>query len=232
MKIKAIFFDLDDTLLDHSFAELQAQKEIFRLYKPIFNGVSFENYHETYVKHNSKLWELITQEKITKTYLRLHRIKDTLEELNLNSEKSMEISDNYIEIYSRNFSLSEGTVEILEHFKNQFPLGIITNGFGEIQVQKLEKTGLKKYFQTVICSENVGKMKPHPLIFETATKSLNILPNEAIYVGDNYNADIIGGKNFGMQTVFYNPKGKIIENSVADLEIANFSELKKFFGSN
>lgn len=225
MKLKAVFFDLDNTLLDHSKTEMEAKKEIYKMYRKIFKDVTFEDFHEAYVKHNNRLWDLLTEEKITKEYLRLHRVKDSLEELNLNSEKSLEISCKYIEIYSQGFHLIEGAIEVLEELKNEFQLGIITNGFDEVQKIKLEKTGLAKYFQSVVCSEDVGKMKPHPSIFDFAVKSLNSKTDESIYIGDNYLTDIVGGKDFGMKTVYLNPKNNVVKDSVADFEIKDIKEV-------
>lgn len=225
MKLTAVFFDLDNTLLDHSKTEMEAKREIYKMYREVFEDVSFEEFHDVYVKHNNRLWHLLTEEKITKDYLRLHRVKDSLEELNLNSEKSLEISYKYIEVYSQSFFMIDGAIEVLEEIKDKFPLGIITNGFVEVQKIKLEKTGLSKYFQSVVCSEDVGRMKPHPSIFDFAVKSLNSIAEESIYIGDNYLADIVGGRDFGMKTVYFNPHNNEVKDCVADFEIKDIKEV-------
>ncbi len=225
MKLKAVFFDLDNTLLDHSKTEMEAKREIYKMYREVFEDVTFEEFHDVYVKHNNKLWHLLTEEKITKDYLRLHRVKDSLEELNLNSEKSLEISYKYIEVYSQGFHMIDGALEVLEEVKEKFPLGIITNGFAEVQKIKLEKTGLAKYFQSIVCSEDVGRMKPHPSIFDFAVKSLNSTAEESIYIGDNYLADIVGGRDFGMKTVYFNYHNNELKDCVADFEIKDIKEI-------
>ena len=89
--------------------------------------------------------------------------------------------------------LIDGAKELLEGFKNKYPLGIISNGFPLTQ-DKSRKSNVKHYFNWFIYSEAVGKSKPHRKIFEYALGQAKVSKEETIFIGDDFEADIIGAK--------------------------------------
>ena len=109
----------------------------------------------------------------------------------------------------------EGAVSLLEALQGKVKLGIITNGFTELQQVRLELTGLKKYFDFIVISEEVGHAKPHPVIFDHA---LSIMGHperhQVLMVGDNPDSDILGGINAGFHTCWFN-----VDNRVAPAHI-------------
>ena len=84
-------------------------------------------------------------------------------------------------------------------------LGIITNGFTELQAIRLERTGMTDYFEHVIISEEVGIAKPDVGIFSHALEKMgNPCKSKVLMVGDNPHSDILGGINFGIETCWLN----------------------------
>ena len=81
---------------------------------------------------------------------------------------------------------------------------LITNGFESVQFKKIQNSGLQDYFIEVITSEASNSLKPHKDIFEYALKNAKASVAESIMIGDNESADIQGGINMGMDTVFVN----------------------------
>jgi putative hydrolase of the HAD superfamily len=79
-------------------------------------------------------------------------------------------------------------------------LGVVSNSDGRVE-QALEAAGLRGYFDVVIDSALVGVEKPDPRIFHAALDALGVSPEEALYVGDLYEVDIIGARAAGMQAV-------------------------------
>lgn len=81
---------------------------------------------------------------------------------------------------------------------------IISNGFEEVQYNKLKKAGIKKYFTEIITSEGSNHTKPQKEIFYYAINKAGASLKESIMIGDNLEADIQGAINAGMDSVFVN----------------------------
>jgi putative hydrolase of the HAD superfamily len=81
---------------------------------------------------------------------------------------------------------------------------LITNGFESVQFKKIKNSGIADYFIEVITSEASNSLKPQKEIFEYALKNAKASVDESIMIGDNESADIQGGINMGMDTIFVN----------------------------
>jgi HAD superfamily hydrolase (TIGR01549 family) len=122
--------------------------------------------------------------------------------------------------------------EVLESLRtHKIRTGIITNSSEPMWMRdiELDSFGLLRYFpECRIASADVGFLKPHPKIFETALSCLNITPDQGIFVGDNYETDILGAKEIDMRAVLR--LGTTIANQVEgavkpDGIISDLSEL-------
>jgi putative hydrolase of the HAD superfamily len=85
-------------------------------------------------------------------------------------------------------------------------LGIVSNSDGRVD-QALSAAGLREYFDVVIDSSVFGAEKPDPAIFLAALAALDVAPEEALYVGDLYDVDVIGARAAGMDAVLLTPGG-------------------------
>ncbi|MGC8803499.1 MAG: HAD family hydrolase, partial [Bacteroidales bacterium] len=85
--------------------------------------------------------------------------------------------------------------------------------------------GIRHFFERIITSDSVGYRKPHTRIFEYAITSANARKTESLMIGDNWDIDILGAKEFGMDQVYFNPN-HIEHNEKATFEIYQFDELK------
>lgn len=221
--IKHIFFDLDHTLWDFDKNSEKAFKQIFKEQQI---SVDFNKFIKIYLPINAEYWKLFRQGEVSKEELRFGRLKDTFNKFNYQVSDNFinKISNNYLEYLPVYNSLIEGAVELLEYLKRNYSLHIITNGFKEVQNQKLEKSNIKKYFQVVVTSECVGVKKPNPEIFEFALKEVKAKPEECVMIGDSYETDIIGAFNSGILPIHFNIhknnslKGIISIDSLVDLK--------------
>ena len=217
MKIKHIFFDLDHTLWDFEKNSALAFQQIFKEQQIELN---FEEFLEVYKPINFDYWRLYREEKISKEKLRYGRLKDTFDKLNytISDDLINIISVDYISYLPNYNYLFEGTLELLEYLKDNYHLHIITNGFEEVQDLKLEKSGIKKYFNQIITSESVGVKKPNPKVFEYALLKANAMKENSIMIGDSLEADVYGALDFGIDAIYFNPEEKL--NSL-DLKTVN-----------
>jgi putative hydrolase of the HAD superfamily len=85
-------------------------------------------------------------------------------------------------------------------------LGIVSNSDGRVD-QALTAAGLREYFEVVIDSSVFGTEKPDPAIFRAALEALDVAPEEALYVGDLYDIDVVGARAAGMDAVLLTSGG-------------------------
>jgi putative hydrolase of the HAD superfamily len=152
------------------------------------------------------LWDRYTKGFIKQEELRWKRVYLSLLDFKVANEPlAKEMSQAYLEILPNKKHLFPYTIEILEYLKQKdYKMHLITNGFESVQFKKIKNSGLADYFIEVITSEASNSLKPHTAIFEYALRNAKATVAESIMIGDNESADIQGGINIGMDTVFVN----------------------------
>lgn len=225
MKINHIFFDLDHTLWDFETNSDIAFKTIFKDHKVKIDIDKFLNYYRSI---NQNYWKLYRDEKVTKEDLRYGRLKDTFEiiKLKLDDDLINNLAVDYINVLPNSNLLFEGTHEILDYLQPNYQLHIITNGFNEVQYQKMDKSNLSKYFDKVITSEDAGVKKPNPIIFEYALNQAKASSKESIMIGDNWEADIMGAKNAGLDVIFCNFNKETVSSNIKS--VSCLADIKKY----
>ena len=203
------FFDLDDTLIDHKAAEEAAHRETHAAHAPLFGGVAFENWLTTYRRNNLSLWERYGRGEIDRPTLSRDRFRHPLRELDLDEARGEALGTFYLEEYARQWILVEGAEEILEHAAREGIVGILSNGFRELQHRKIARFSLERWVKHVVLSEDVGSMKPAREIFDAAWKAgANGASVRKVYVGDSFATDVVGAKNAGWFPVLFDRHGK------------------------
>ena len=226
---KYIFFDLDRTIWDFEANAKEAFQEIYVNYNLSGIFTDFDTFHATYRRHNAQLWEKFRNGKINKEDLKYVRFYLTLKEFGKDDvELAKKLGEDYVNISARKTHLFPDSHEVLSYLKKKYNLYIITNGFHEVQLKKIENSDLRKYFQKIITSETAGVQKPHEQIFRYALEQANAEIEEAIMVGDDIEGDIKGAKNIGLDQVFFNPNG-LTHYIETTFEIRSLIELKNIF---
>ena len=209
---KYIFIDLDDTIWDF---ERNAKSSLADVYETkclnrYFND--FEHFFDLYITNNAVLWKLYGEGKITKKELNLRRFKYPFSMVGVepDDEFVLQMGHDYLNLLPVKTALLPHALELLEHLSPRYPLTIVSNGFIEVQQRKMASSGIEQYFSHVVLSENVGALKPDKRIFEHALSLNGAQPHETIMIGDNFEADICGAQNAGIDTIYFNPKEKPI----------------------
>jgi putative hydrolase of the HAD superfamily len=198
--IKAVFFDIDDTLYDTSgFAKLARKaalnvmidaglplesEEAYNLLREIIN-----EHGSNYGKHFNVLTKRVFGE-----------------------EKPLLIALGMITYHNVKFALLRlfpQTTKTLIYLKEKgYQLGVISNGKTIKQWEKLIRLDLHHFFDEVITSEEAKFEKPDSRIFELAMKKMGCTANNSIMVGNKFNEDIVGALSSGMSAILVNSKLK------------------------
>ena len=116
--------------------------------------------------------------------------------------------------YSQNWCVPlPNAREILSNLKLNYRLAVISNSDGNIS-RLFDRLGLADLFETITDSGNVGVQKPHPEIFNAAMRSLDVRPEESVYVGDVYSIDYLGARSAGMNAIVFDPYGTYANNGI------------------
>jgi putative hydrolase of the HAD superfamily len=223
--IKHIFFDLDHTLWDFDKNSALTFEKIFDVHAL---NLTTSDFLEVYEPINLNYWKLYREEKIDKASLRYKRLKDSFDAVgfNVSDDIIIQLSEDYITYLTTFNHLFDGTVDLLEYLQTNYELHIITNGFEEAQQRKMDNSNISKYFKTITNSESAGVKKPNPIIFNHALQVSQAKPEDSIMIGDNYEADILGAIDVGLDVILFNYHDYNAESHIK--QVTQLVDLKKY----
>ena len=214
-KYTHLFFDLDNTLWDFDRNARLAMQDTVEELKLLNKIEDFDQFYAFYEGVNHQLWEAYRKQEIRKNELITKRFADTLSEFKMNGIDPVTMNNLYLGHMARQTSLVEGTMELLTTLKQRnLRLQIITNGFREVQLNKLKNSRLDHFFDHVFISEDLSFPKPDIRVFQHAIRSSNAKKEKSIMIGDNWETDIIGARNFGIDQVFFSKDRKNREHPI------------------
>ena len=204
MNYQWLLIDADDTLFDYEMAEADALMAAFADL-----GLALQPTHaEAYRQINAALWEAFERGEIAQKVLRLERFRRLFDAFGLGVNVEA-FSACYLERLGQAGHLLPGAAALLEALSGKIGLALITNGIAAVQRSRLVRSGLERYFDVVIISEEVGAAKPDAAIFDAAFAAMGY-PSKAtvLMVGDSLTSDITGGIAYGLNTCWFNPQAK------------------------
>ena len=222
-KIKAVLFDLGNTLVyscpEETFKEILEAHGIVKPVDVVKEAMSRGNREFDIEKHiHLSAHEFYTQWNT----IELKHIGITDCEI---ARKLAEDIDSQWFDYAQIHAYPD-VKETLKKLKQKgLKLGIITGGFEEDVERILPKVGLEAFFDVYVGANTVGKRKPHPQAFEHALKLLRTQPTEAIFIGDQLEADYLGAQSVGIKALLIIREGKpaaSVESITSLREVFNF----------
>ncbi len=218
-----LFFDLDNTLLDFDRSSKYAFEKAFADFKIPFNS----SYYGIYNQINKEHWLAFEQGKISQEVLRTKRFEVFFEAIRKDCDAS-DFSACYLSNLASVRFLLDGAMPLLDRFKGQFRLMIITNGLKEVQRPRIKINELEPYFDRIVVSDEIGVAKPHKGFFDYAFNEIgNPSKEKVLVIGDSLSSDIAGGNQYGLDTCWYNPQKKQNKtNHKPTFEIDNLASLE------
>lgn len=213
--IKAIFLDQDNTV----FQTKDAARNVYEL---VFKQVSSKSGKEFNILLNN--WKEIIEELKTSNDLKQrsfeYSLKLILDKENIfNEEDYKYFLDVYYKSIEENIQLLDGSQEFFNKVDKNIKLILFTEDSTKRSRFKTDKFNLTDRFDLILTSDDTGLMKPHIKYLQIGWEKFNLLPEECIYVGDNWDKDCaLGQQNGGVGVV-------IGSDNRADYSIADLSEL-------
>jgi len=220
--IRFVFLDLDDTLLDFRAAEVRAITLALKGEGIEPTPAVVELYHNI----NRRQWELLEQGEITRSQVLTRRFELLFAELGIDRPIAS-IKTAYETFLGQGHIFINGAETLLETLYPRYQLYLASNGNLRIQKGRLDSAGIRKYFQKIFVSEEVGANKPSLAFFDACFAAIpDFDPTQAIIVGDSLTSDIQGGIHAGIRTCWFNPHSNPGRADIhPDHEITALSEL-------
>ena len=221
--MKAIFIDIDNTLLDFDGYVRETMNMGFKH----FGLKAYEPYmQDIFHTENDKLWHDIELGRLTIPELRKIRWRDVFRALDIDFDGPT-FEAYFVNALNDSVIPVDGAYELLEGLKDKVILCAASNGPYAQQVHRLKKADMFKYFSHCFISEDIGASKPANSFYEESFRRLNegtkapVLPGEALCIGDSLTSDMKGGIDYGMKTCYYrhNHKRKLPEDAAARIDI-------------
>jgi len=232
MPIKAVLFDMFDTLMliekNHAFYVPSLKRAHRFLVK---NGVDvrFRVFRDAYIKARDALY-VEADTKLEEPHFN-SRISNALQSIGYSFDVQSEVVTGTTKAFCEGFMeyvrIDDHAKSALEKLRGKYKLGIVSNfAIPECVYKLLEKHGLDKHFDAVVVSGAINKRKPSPKIFQKALRKLDVSAENAVFVGDTADADIIGAKAAGMKTIFIERRvQQEAEQACPDQTIKSLNEL-------
>lgn len=225
MRYSVLLFDLDNTLLDFNKAEEHAFFMTAKNQGVTFTKADYDEYH----KINDKWWKLHEKGLYSRDEIVLYRYAEffKLKGVNLSPEKFN--ADYMINLGEGKFTVN-GAEEVLKTLKIMgAQIYVVTNGVVSIQNRRLKNNPVTPYIDGMFVSEKIGVPKPDVRFFKAAEEEFGIrFDDKTLIIGDSLTSDIAGGKNAGIKTCWFNPRGTANDSAVnPDYEIKNLFDVLK-----
>lgn len=222
-----IFFDIDNTLLDHDYAMVQGAAVFQQEFDAVF-PISRQAFTEQWVSLADQAYRHYLQGDLSLPEARIWRMQTLFKSVgaHLSPSDALDLAQQAIATYTSHWRLYPDVRPCLERLAG-LPLGIISNGHAQQQREKLAALNLSDHFTIVCISSETGAAKPDPAIFTSACLAGKFAAHTCSYVGDHLETDARAAARVGMKGIWLNRKG--VAASPTDLEqiseILNLAQL-------
>jgi putative hydrolase of the HAD superfamily len=228
---RAIFFDLDDTLIDDHASTLRSLTLVLeQVIRPALPGIDLDAFFAGYRSVSDAYWESGDVRTMDQATSRLYLWRQTLTNFGHDDEAlALQARDTYTVLRDEKPLLFNDALPLLAHLHGRYPLAVITNGGSAGQSSKMSQTNLTHLFEAIVTSDDFGVSKPDPAIFHHAAECLGVLPADAWHIGDSRGNDIKGALAADLGGAVWLNRSSVVSNDEfgpAHAEIATLSELR------
>lgn len=216
-KYTTVLFDADATLFDFKKSEHSAVIDCLN-----FAGLpTTDEVVAKYSAINDGYWKKLEKKEVTRGELFVARWRDLMDFYGFDFD-AQQIADLYPQKLAEKGFLIDGAEEVCKALYGKVKLYIVTNGFARVQHGRFDQSPIRKFFDDMFISEEIGFEKPSSEYFDAVfSKIPNFDRQKAIIIGDSLSSDIKGGINSGIDTCWFNPQNKTAPQDMCITHIIN-----------
>lgn len=199
-KYKAVFLDIDDTVLNFPKSSEGAFKDAFEHFNLDFN----DDLYDVYLEINDDLWQRQKAEEITVSDVINTRFSMLSDKLNLGVDPDL-IRDHFQAGLGRQHFLEAHADVMVKELAKHYKFFAASNSDLNMQKNRLKLAGLDEYFTDFFISSDIGYEKPNVKFFEECLKRAKLSPDEVLMVGDSLISDMYGAYKASLDRCWYNP---------------------------
>ena len=226
MSYSTLLMDADDTIFDFPLCEYRALKETIESFGLVFTDEICSSFSAI----NSALWKKFEMNRITRSELRNRRFAELIEKCFQGFDNTEAMALKYIECLAKQAVFIDGAYDALKLLSSRYKIYIITNGLKTVQRGRFSRTDITSFIGKLYISDEMGVQKPSKEFFDMVLEDIPEKDKTKILVvGDSLTSDMQGGRNAGLDTCLYDPKGKVtMPNDLCDYHITSLTELMEF----
>lgn len=226
--MRAILFDLDDTLFDHRHSSRVGLTAVQQRFDGRLAG-AIEEVEAVYRRLLDEWHPKVLDGSMSMDESRVERFRILLSDADYQAtdEEAIAATKCYREAYDDAYQAVPGAIELLRLLKSEARIGVVTNHVVEEQVQKVAAIGVEPFIDELVVSEEVGVAKPDPHIFHTALERLGCAADSAVMIGDSWSADVVGATGVGIRTIWLNRYERTCPEPDLAVEIQSFHPSKE-----
>lgn len=207
--IKAVVFDLDNTLYDYDTYNKTAEERLFHSMSEEFD-ISICDAHNLLSQAKAHIKQLGC---VAASHNRLLYMQNICEQMGKSPfEYAMKLYYCYWDTILELMRPFDYVMPLFKYLKDKgIKIAILTDMTAHIQYRKIERLGLGKYIDCIVTSEEAGAEKPDVKMFKCIIDKLGFKPNEILMIGDSLCKDVDGAKTAGMKAILYEEEEKLLE---------------------
>lgn len=216
--IKTVFIDVDNTLLCFYKCAEKALNAAFAR-----NGIEFKKeYLPCFFSVNDRLWRMVEDRTIKREDVYDMRLRSVFNTLAIDGDARL-TEEYFLQEINKTAEPVSGALELLKYLSAKYKVYAASNSVYERQQTRLKLAGFYDYFKGLLISDRAGAQKPAKEFFDYCIKNSQSSKEECVMIGDSLTADILGAKNAGITSIWYNhakiapPKIKLYDYCVDSL---------------
>ena len=217
--IRAVLFDLDDTLFDHSHCARAALEDV-RASHECFASITAAALERSHGEILEELHREVMIGRLDLDAARTERFRRLFAVAGVDADQQLasRAAASYRQRYLAERRAVSGAAALLMKVRERAKVGIVSNNLLEEQQDKLRCCELDQYVDVLVVSEEAGISKPDPRIFEIVLDRLRCRPQEAVMIGDSWDADVLGAAAAGIRAIWFNPGMRDAERGMRSME--------------
>ncbi len=225
-KIKAVLFNIDDTLFDNRYSTREGLRVVWMRYTS-FQEITIDRMEQEYLdiveemRFANVLHGKLTQSEMLAEIFKLLFIK---REPEVDFHTASNAATMFRNKYKRIRRVVNGFEELITSLHQNYKIGIVTNNHDREAEDKLAFTGFDKYITAVTTSQETGAAKPTARIFRIAMEKLGVTADETVMIGNSWNWDILGAHELGIRCIWLNNYNKQCPDTSAVIEIKSLED--------